>query len=132
MQPGLPQPFAETILIEDNLIADDVTVRNNEIRGNDSFGIAITGNFNVLLDPRTEPFNDDIVVRDNDFSGNGTMPDPLRSFTPGADIIVLPDVFNPGTGALLLVDPDPSDICLDGNVFDTDFPPGIVSAFPCP
>jgi len=161
--PGLPQPFAETVLIEDNLIADnnrtntgtggvaaipegtgililgadDVTVQNNDISGNDSFGVAILGNFNVFLDPRIEPFNDDIVVRDNDLAGNGLNPDSLRSFTPGADIILLHDVFDPGPitgtpGTLLLVDPDPSDICLDGNVFDTDFPPGIVSAFPCP
>lgn len=161
--PGLPQPFTDTVLIEDNLIADNnrintgsgavagvpegtgililgadnVTVQDNEISGNDSFGIAITGNFNVFLDPRIEPFNDDIVVRNNDFVGNGANPDPLRTFTPGADIILLPDVFDPGPvtgtpGTLLLVDPDPSDICFEGNAFDIDFPPGIVSAFPCP
>jgi hypothetical protein len=36
------------------------------------------------------------------------------------------------SGALLLVDPDPSDNCFDMNAFDVDFPPGVVDAFPCP
>lgn len=161
--PNLPQPFTETVLIEDNLIAnnnrtndgtgavaavpegtgililgaDDVTVQHNDITGNDSFGIAITGNFNVFLDPRIEPFNDDIVVQHNHITGNGAHPDPLRTFTPGADIIFLPDVFDPGPvtgipGTLLITDPDPSDNCFAGNEFDIDFPPGIVAAFPCP
>ena len=160
---NLPQPFTETVLIEDNLIADnnrtndgmgavgtvpegtgililgadDVTVQLNEITGNDSFGIAITGNFNVFLDPRIEPFNDDVVVQQNDITGNGANPDPLRTFTPGADIIFLPDVFDPGPitgmpGALLLVDPDASDNCFEKNKFDVDFPPGVVDAFACP
>ena len=114
-----------------------MTVQHNEITGNDSFGIAITGNFNVFLDPRIEPFNDDLVVRDNHITGNGANPDPLRTFTPGADIIFLPDVFDPGPitgvpGTLLIVDPDPSDNCFAGNAFDVDFPPGIVGLFPCP
>lgn len=117
--------------------SDEVTVEHNEITGNDSFGIAITGNFNVFLDPRIEPFNDDVVVQMNEITGNGANPDPLRTFTPGADIIFLPDVFDPGPitgmpGTLLLVDPDPSDNCFDKNEFDVDFPPGVVDAFPCP
>ncbi len=154
---GLPQPFTDTVLIEDNRVfdnnrtntgtgavgdvpegtgiliigADNVTVRDNDVTGNDSFGIAIIGNPFVFLDPRIEPFVDNLVVEDNTFLGNGTDPDALRAFTPGADIIFLPDVFDTTTGMLLLVDPDPSDNCFAGNTFDVDFPPGIVGLFPC-
>jgi parallel beta-helix repeat protein len=161
--PGLPMAFNESVYVAHNNIrnnnrtntglgsvagvpegtgilvfgSDDVTVEHNDITGNDSFGIAITGNFNVFLDPRIEPFNDDVVVQKNDIRGNGANPDPLRTFTPGADIVFLPDVFDPGPitgmpGALLLVDPDPSDNCFDKNQFEVDFPPGVVDAFPCP
>jgi parallel beta-helix repeat protein len=155
--PGLPQPFTDTVLIEDNTIinnnrtntgsgavgdvpegtgilifgSDNVTVRNNEISGNDSFGLAVIGNPFFFFDPRIEPFNDNLLVEDNNFVGNGLDPDVLRSFTPGADIIFLPDVFDPSSGTLLLVDPDPSDNCFSGNTYDTDFPPGIVGAFQC-
>ena len=62
---------------------------------------------------------------------NGANPDPV-SFTPGADIVFVSDVCDPGTGMLLLVDPNPSDDCFAENGFDTDFPPGIVDLFPCP
>ena len=156
--PGLPQPFTENVLIEDNEIsdnnrdntgsgavgdvpigtgiliigADNVTVRNNDISGNDSFGIAAIGNPFAFFDARIEPFVDDLRVEDNTLAGNGSNPDPLRAFTPGADIIFLHDVFNPQTGMLLLVDPDPSDNCFANNTYDVDFPPGIVDAFPCP
>ncbi len=155
--PGLPQPFTDQVLIEDNHIfdnnrdntgsgavaqvpigtgiliigADNVTVRNNDITGNDSFGIAAIGNPFSFFDPRIEPFVDDLLVEDNTLSGNGLNPDPLRSFTPGADIIFLPDVFDPASGTLLLVDPDPSDNCFTNNAYDVDFPPGIVAAFQC-
>ena len=112
--------------------ADRVAIDHNDIRGNDSFGLAITGNFNAFIDPRIEPFNDDVVVAKNKIKDNGATPDPLRAFTPGADIVFLPDVFDPTTGMLLLVDPDPSDNCFEKNKFDVDFPPGIVNLFPCP
>lgn len=154
--PGLPQPFTDTVLIEDNEIvdnnrtntgsgavagvpegtgiliigADNVTVRNNHVTGNDSFGIAIIGNPFVFLDPRIEPFVDNLVVEDNTFLGNALNPDVLRAFASG-DIVFLPDVFDPTTGTLLLTDPDPSDNCFAGNSFDVDFPPGIVGLFPC-
>jgi parallel beta-helix repeat protein len=156
--PGLPQPFTDTVLIEDNFIdsnnrtntgagtvgtlpegtgiliigADNVTLRNNQITNNDSFGIAIIGNPFVFFDPRIEPFVDGLMVVDNTLLGNGSNPDPLRTFTPGADIIFLPDVFDLTTGMLLIVDPDPSDNCFAGNTFDTDFPPGVTGLFPCP
>jgi hypothetical protein len=161
--PNLPMPFTENVLISHNKIhdnnrtntgsgaiagvpegtgilifgSDNVTVEHNHIRNNDSFGLAVTGNFNVFLDPRIEPFNDNLVVEKNKFEDNGANPDPLRTFTPGADIVFLPDVFDPGPitgtpGTLLLVDPDPTDNCFEKNQFDVDFPPGIVAAFPCP
>lgn len=155
--PGLPQPFTDTVLIEHNQIfdnnrtntgsgavagvpegtgiliigADNVTVRHNDITGNNSFGIAAIGNPFVFFDPRIEPFVDNLRVEDNTITGNGLDPDALRSFTPGADIIFLPDVFDTTTGMLLLPDPDPTDNCFTGNVFDTDFPAGIVPFFPC-
>ena len=161
--PGLPMPFTDTVRVDHNKIfdnnrtntgsgsvagvpegtgilifgSDNVTVDHNQISGNNSFGIAVTGNFNVFLDPRIEPFNDGLVVENNAITGNGASPDPLRTFTPGADIVFLPDVFDPGPitgnpGALLLTDPDPSDNCFAMNNFGADFPPGIVGAFPCP
>jgi parallel beta-helix repeat protein len=156
--PGLPQPFTENVLIEDNEIfdnnrtntgsgsvgtlpegtgiliigADNVTVRNNEVTGNDSFGIGIIGNPFSFFDPRIEPFVDGLLVENNTFLDNGANPDPLRTFTPGADIIFLPDVFDTSNGMLLLEDPDPSDNCFANNTFDVDFPPGIVDMFPCP
>jgi hypothetical protein len=91
----------------------------------------------VFLDPRIEPFNDDLVVEKNKIKNNGAYPDPLRTFTPRADIVFLPDVFGPGPitgnpGTLLLVDPDPTDNCFEKNKFDVVFPPGIVGLFPCP
>jgi parallel beta-helix repeat protein len=156
--PGLPQPFTENVLIEDNLVfdnnrtntgggsvaglpegtgmliigVDNIVIRNNDITGNDSYGIAAIGNPFSFFDPRIEPFIDGMVVVDNLVVGNGSNPDPLRTFTPGADIVFLPDVFDTSNGTLLLVDPDPSDNCFADNTYDIDFPPGIVAAFPCP
>lgn len=154
---GLPQPFTDTVLIEDNVVvdnnrpntgsgavgdvpvgtgiliigADNVTVRNNDVTGNDSFGIAIIGNPFVFFDPRIEPFVDNLVVEDNTFLGNGTNPDAMRAFASG-DIVFVPDVVDPGSGTVLIPDPDPSDNCFAGNTFDTEFPPGVVAMFPCP
>lgn len=156
--PGLPQPFTDNVLVAHNKIfdnnrtndgagavagvpegtgilmfgADNVTMEYNDIRDNNSFGIGVIGNFNVFFDPRIEPFNDNLRVAHNTILGNGASPDALRSFVPGVDIVFLFDVFDPGTGMLLLNDPDPSDNCFTNNQFGTDFPPGIVSAFPCP
>ena len=98
---------------------------------NDGFGVASIGNFFAFSDPRIEPFVDGLEVRENVILQNGANPDPV-SFTPGADIVFVSDVCDPGTGMLLLVDPNPSDDCFAENVFDTDFPPGIVDLFPCP
>jgi parallel beta-helix repeat protein len=155
---NLPMPFTRKVLVAHNLIAhnnrentgrgavagvpegtgllvigaDDVTVRENSMVRNNSFGFASIGNASAFLDDRIEPFTDNLRVVRNVILGNGTDPDPLRLFTPPADIIFLPDVFNPATGELLLEDPEPFDNCFAENRFETDFPAGIVGSFPCP
>ena len=73
-----------------------------------------------------------LCSKHNTILGSGNNPDPLRAITPGADIVFLPDVFDLETGMLLITDPDPTDNCFSGNSFDSDFPTGIVSAFPSP
>jgi hypothetical protein len=35
-------------------------------------------------------------------------------------------------GVVLVPDPDPSDNCFARNLFGTDFPAGVTSAFACP
>lgn len=159
--PGLPQPFTRNVHIHHNVITendfpnpippgggavgliptgtgilnvggDRVVIEENEITGNDSLGVALIGNPFFLFDPRIEPFVDDNVVRDNVITGNGASPDPLRATTPGVDIVFVPDVVAPGGGPVLLPDPDPTDNCFAGNVFGSDFPPGITALFPCP
>jgi parallel beta-helix repeat protein len=160
--PGLPQPFTRNVLIEHNRIeannlanpfppgspdflailptgtgilnvgGDSVRIEKNVIRGNDSFGVATIGNPFFFLDPRIEPFVDDNEVRDNVIVDNGGNVDSERTLLPGADIAFIPDVVDPATGILLLPDPDPTDNCFADNEFGSDFPPGIVSAFPCP
>lgn len=159
--PGLPQPFTEDVRVEENLILDNnrpnpfapgprtistfpqgsgilniggdrVVIRNNTILGNGSFGVGTIGNFFSAFDPRLEPFVDDQEVRDNVILGNGTDPDPLRLVTPGADILFVPDLIDPVTGQVVASDPDPGDNCFARNLFATDFPADVVSAFPCP
>jgi hypothetical protein len=93
--------------------------------------VASIGNFFFLFDPRIEPFVDGLEVRSNVILHNGANPDPV-AFTPGADIVFVSDVFDPNSGALIVPDPDPSDNCFADNVFETDFPPGIVDLFACP
>ncbi len=160
--PGLPQPFTRDVVIEHNRIeannlpnpfppgspnflailptgtgilnvgGDRVRIEKNVIRGNDSFGLAMIGNFFAFFDPRIEPFIDDNEVRDNVILGNGSNVDAARTPVPGADVAFIPDVVDPATGIPVLPDPDPTDNCFADNEFGTDFPPGIVSAFPCP
>ncbi len=161
--PGLPQPFTDTVLIEDNEVtdnnrantgsgavggvpvgsgilvlgADNVTVRGNDVTGNDTFGIAIIGNANFFFDPRIEPFVDDLVVEDNTFLGNGTNPDQARAFASG-DIVFVPDVVDPVAGTVFIPDPDPTDNCFAGNNIISEFvsvtvlPGATLADFPCP
>ena len=158
--PGLPMPFTENVEIHHNRIddnnrdnsgggfvallpvgtgilnvgGDNLHVHHNTITRNDSFGYASIGNpFGILFgDPRIEPFVDGQVVRKNTIVDNGDDPDPMNALTPGADIVFIPDVVDPFTGMIILTDPDPTDNCFEKNDFDVDFPPGVVSAFPCP
>ena len=158
--PNLPMPFNREVLVAHNRIfnnnrdntgrgavaavpsgsgilvigSDNVSVRRNRIAGNRSFGLALIGNVNAFFDSRIEPFNDGTIVDRNWVRRNGFNPDTERTQVPGADIIFLPDVFDPLDPDLtpLLSDPDASDNCFAANRFGTDFPAGVVGDFPCP
>jgi parallel beta-helix repeat protein len=80
--PGLPQPFTDTVLIEDNYIADN----NRTNTGDGTVGIAPKGSGVLILGV------DNLTIRNNEITGNDSF----------------------------------------GNSFDSDFPTGIVSAFPSP
>lgn len=59
------------------MAADEVTVENNIITGNDNTGIAITDlsmGANLSKDPESEPNPDGIVILDNYLEGNGKNP----------------------------------------------------------
>ena len=157
--PDLPFPFTENVVITRNRVldnnlpnpgsgfvsllpvgtgilnvgGDNLLIERNVIRGNDSAGLASIGNFFGLLfgDPRIEPFVDNYTARKNRITGNGLSPDPVNAITPGADIVHVFDVVDPFTAAVLLADPDPSDVCFEDNDFDTDFPAGVVDSHPC-
>jgi parallel beta-helix repeat protein len=92
-----------------NVGGDAVTVRDNVITKNDSFGIGIVAN----------PFGfgppDDNRVIGNTALHNGGDPD-VRAALSG-------DIVYDGSG---------SNNCFADNVYKTDDPPGIVSLFPCP
>ncbi|HXK24689.1 MAG TPA: parallel beta-helix domain-containing protein [Myxococcota bacterium] len=139
--PGLPRAFTDDARIEDNVIdannlpnpfpppppffddlqllpsgtgilnvgGDHVVIRNNVVNRNNSVGVALIEN----------PFGfgppDDNVVEGNVIMQNGKHPDP-RSTASG-------DIVYDGNG---------SGNCFADNVFKTEFPPGITSAFACP
>ena len=116
-----------------NVGGDGVSIKGNLVVSNDNLGLAIIGNFFSPADTRIEPFVDENEVRSNSILNNGNNPDPERALTPGADIIFIPDLIDPPTGAIVLADPDPTDNCFSDNVFGTDFPPGIVDlSVTCP
>jgi parallel beta-helix repeat protein len=144
--PGLPVPFTEDVLIENNVVVrnnfpnpvpadsgepegllptgtgilniggDRVVIRDNVVNQNDSLGIAILANPFAALDPRLEPFPDGNEVRGNVILQNGQSPDPERAQTPGADVVY------DGTG---------TGNCFAENIFETEFPEGITEIFPC-
>jgi hypothetical protein len=99
-----------------NFGADHVVIRDNRVVGNDSLGVIVLQNFVASADPRIEPNPDFGQVRRNVVLQNGRSPDPVRAITPGADIVY------DGTG---------TGNCFAGNVFATEFPPGITEQFPC-
>jgi parallel beta-helix repeat protein len=143
--PGLAVPVTEDVLIESNVVmhnnranpvlpskdvvgliptgtgiltmgADRVIVRNNQVVGNDSGGIAVIGLSFPNPDPRVDPFPDGNRVVGNVALANGRSPDLLRSPYPGADLIY------DGTG---------SDNCFAGNVFGSSIPPALERLFGC-
>jgi parallel beta-helix repeat protein len=144
--PNHPRPFTDHVLIEGNQViknnlpnpvpsdsgedislvptgvgivnfgADHVVIRDNRVVGNDSLGVIVLQNFVASADPRIEPNPDFGQVRRNVVVQNGRNPDPVRAITPGADIVY------DGTG---------TGNCFAGNVFATEFPPGITEQFPC-
>jgi parallel beta-helix repeat protein len=92
-----------------NVGGDAVTIRDNVINKNNSFGVGLVEN----------PFGfgppDDNRVHSNTVLHNGANPDS-RAFLSG-------DIVYDGSG---------SNNCFADNVYKTDDPPGIVSLFPCP
>jgi parallel beta-helix repeat protein len=120
---NLPNPFPPPIPpLEDalqllpsgsgvlNVGGDAITMRDNVITQNDSFGIGIVEN----------PFGfgppDGNQVKSNVVLDNGANPDEERAALSG-------DIVYDGSGI---------DNCFADNVFGTDDPPGIVSLFACP
>jgi parallel beta-helix repeat protein len=92
-----------------NVGGDAITIRDNVIIQNGSFGIGIVDN----------PFGfgppDDNRVLSNIVQRNGGNPDPRAALSG--------DIVYDGSG---------TNNCFAGNVFKTDDPAGIVSSFPCP
>jgi parallel beta-helix repeat protein len=92
-----------------NVGGDAITMRDNVIIQNDSFGIGIVDN----------PFGfgppDDNRVLNNTVQRNGGNPDSRAALSG--------DIVYDGSG---------TNNCFAGNVFKTDDPAGIVSSFPCP
>jgi len=144
--PGHPRPFTDRVVIERNRVVqnnlpnpvpadsgdaiglvptgagivniggDRIVIRENQVIGNDSLGVAIVQNPFGPADPRIEPNPDFNQVRGNVLLQNGRDPDPIRAITPGADIVY------DGTG---------TETCFADNVFATEFPFGITAQFPC-
>jgi parallel beta-helix repeat protein len=121
-QNNLPNPFPAPPPFTDDLQllpsgtgilnagGDHVLVRHNLVIGNDTVGVGIIEN----------PFGfgppDDNQVRGNVILRNGKSPDPRAQGQAG-------DILYDGSG---------TGNCFAGNLFKTDFPPGIASLFPCP
>lgn len=143
--PGLAVPMTDDVLIERNVVmhnnrpnpvlpeedvvgliptgtgiltvaADRVTVRHNQVVGNDSGGIAVMALPFPNPDPRVDPFPDGNLVLGNVALANGRSPEPLRSPYPGADLIY------DGSG---------SGTCFADNVFVMSFPTALELLFGC-
>jgi parallel beta-helix repeat protein len=111
----LPPPFFDDLQLLPsgsgvlNVGGDAVTIRDNVVIKNDSFGIGLIDNPFGLGPP------DDNRVIGNTVLHNGGDPD-VRAFLSG-------DIVYDGSG---------SNNCFADNVYKTDAPPGIVSLFACP
>jgi parallel beta-helix repeat protein len=111
----LPPPFFDDLQLLPsgsgilNVGGDAITMQDNVVTANNSFGIGLVEN----------PFGfgppDDNRVIGNTVLQNGAAPD-VRAVLSG-------DIVYDGSG---------SNNCFADNVFGTDDPPGIVSSFPCP
>jgi parallel beta-helix repeat protein len=96
-----------------NVGSDRMTIRNNTVTGNNTFGIGITANPEASQDPRIKANPDGNQVRFNVAIDNGGQPAPT---IPGADL------FYDGSG---------QGNCFSGNTFKTAVPPNVESVYPC-
>ena len=85
------------------LAADDVTIENNMIMGNDNVGLTITdyayAGFDQSKDPESEPNSDRIVVLDNFMQNNGKNPiDEVKALMATKLSKLGPDVVAVGGG----------------------------------
>lgn len=73
------------------LAGDDVEIRDNEITGNDSFGVGVASLELLFPDGRfdIDPYPDDVLVEENVIRDNGGNPAPLLAENgfPGADLL---------------------------------------------
>lgn len=115
-----------------NLGSDALTVRRNVILQNGTVGIASLGSPFAEEDSRLEPFVDGQVVRGNVILRNGARPDGERWGLAAADVVFLPDAVDPLLGEVVTSDPDPSDSCFERNLFEGDYPDGVVGDLACP
>ncbi len=72
------------------MAADEVTIENNIITGNENAGIVVTDlNFiaHITKDPESEPNPDRLVILDNIMSNNGTKPIELLKAYKAANLV---------------------------------------------
>lgn len=96
---GILPPGAGVLLVA----TDTNEVWDNEITGNDSFGVAVVGFLPALFgdpnDPEFDIYSEGNYIHDNEISGNALMPDPLvlvlnGNVTPGPEVLA-GGCFNP-------------------------------------
>jgi parallel beta-helix repeat protein len=102
------------------LAANEVEIRANEIRGNDSTGIAIVSYETAIAlglpaptDTGYDMYPEDISIHDNTFDMNGTAPCPPLNLIPGMQTppgTTIEDILSDGR---FLSDGDPDNVCID-------------------